>query len=122
MESQTHSEPLSMTMTMPAGENSSRKNHRLLIVDDDHDVRRALMEVSKTCGYECDQACSVPEALLYLEQQPYTCILTDLIMPEKSGLDPLRDVVCESSGCCRHPRRADRTTRRSASSPEEWCV
>ena len=42
-----------------------------MIVDDDHDVRRALMEVLAISGYECDQACSVPEALLYLEQQPY---------------------------------------------------
>src|SRR4030095_3970500 len=82
-----------MTMTVPAGEGSARANHRLLIVNDDHDVRRALMEVLITCGYECDQACSVPEALLYLEQQPYACILTDLVMPEKSGLDLLRDVV-----------------------------
>ncbi|HET6963050.1 MAG TPA: response regulator, partial [Terriglobia bacterium] len=78
---------------MPVGEGSTRANHRLLIVDDDHDVRRALMEVLAISGYECDQACSVPEALLYLEQQPYACILTDLIMPEKSGLDLLRDVV-----------------------------
>ena len=80
-------------MTVPAGQDSLREHHRLLIVDDDHDVRRALLEVLKTCGYECDQACSVPEALLYLEQQAYTCILTDLIMPERSGLDLLRDVV-----------------------------
>ena len=68
-------------------------NHRLLIVDDDQDVRRALREVLETSGYECDQACSVPEALLYLDQQPYTCILTDLIMPERSGLDLLQEVV-----------------------------
>src|SRR4026208_2519961 len=93
MESQTHSEPLSMAMTMPVGEGSAKANHRLLIVDDDHDVRRALMDVLVISGYECDQACSVPEALLYREQQPYACILTDLIMPEKSGLDLLRDVV-----------------------------
>lgn len=93
MESRTQSEPLSMTTTMPAGDKSSRENHRLLIVDDDHDVRRALMAILQTCGYECDQACSAAEALLYLEQQPYTCILTDLVMPEKSGFDLLRDVV-----------------------------
>jgi PAS domain S-box-containing protein len=93
MQSQTHSEPLRMPMSLPAGGDSSRGNHRLLIVDDDHDVRRALMEVLTISGYECDQASSVPEALLYLEQQTYACILTDLIMPEKSGLDLLRDVV-----------------------------
>ena len=51
------------------------------------------MEVLQTCGYKCDQACSVSEALIYLEQQPYTCVLTDLIMPEQSGLDLLQDVV-----------------------------
>src|SRR5499426_1984354 len=93
MQSQTRNEPAGITMTMPATDKPSRGDQRLLIVDDDQDVRRALMEVLQTSGFECDQACSVAEALLYLEQQAYTCILTDLIMPEKSGLDLLRDVV-----------------------------
>src|SRR5262245_4482526 len=93
MQSQTQNEPVGMTMTMPAADKPSRGDQRLLIVDDDQDVRRALMEVLQTSGFECDQACSVTEALLYLEQQAYTCILTDLIMPDKSGLDLLRDVV-----------------------------
>ncbi|MCI0420305.1 MAG: response regulator [Acidobacteria bacterium] len=93
MESPTQSEPLNMTMTMPASDDSAAETHRLLIVDDDHDVRRALVEVLRTGGYECDQAGSAAEALLYLQQQAYTCVLTDLIMPERSGLDLLRDIV-----------------------------
>lgn len=56
-------------------------------------VRRAIVEVLRTKGYACDQAGSVSEALLYLKNQPYSCVLTDLIMPEQSGLDLLRDVV-----------------------------
>jgi PAS domain S-box-containing protein len=67
--------------------------HRVLIVDDDDNVRKALLEILRRSGYECDQAVSAGEALLYLQQQSYTCVLTDLVMPDRSGLDLLREVV-----------------------------
>jgi PAS domain S-box-containing protein len=68
-------------------------SHRLLVVDDDYGVRKALVDVLAHCGYECDQAESVTEALLYLQKETYTCVLTDLVMPGGSGLDLLRDIV-----------------------------
>jgi PAS domain S-box-containing protein len=78
----------------PDGSNSGRPVylHRVLIVDDDPMTRRALVEILSGGGYECDQAESVEEALLYLRTQIYTCVLTDLIMPERSGLDLLQEV------------------------------
>ena len=66
--------------------------HRVLIVDDDPLTRRALLEILGNEGYDCDQAESVEEALLYLGTQTYTCVLTDLVMPERSGLDLLKEV------------------------------
>jgi PAS domain S-box-containing protein len=68
-------------------------SHRLLVVDDDPAVRQALSVVLSSCGYVCDQASSAHEALEYLKKQTYTCVLTDLIMPEKSGIELLRDIV-----------------------------
>jgi PAS domain S-box-containing protein len=68
-------------------------SHRLLVVDDDPAVRQALSVVLASCGYVCDQAGSAQEALDYLRKQSYTCVLTDLVMPEKSGIDLLRDIV-----------------------------
>ena len=68
-------------------------SHRLLVVDDDPAVRQALSVVLASCGYVCDQAGSAQEALNYLRNQSYTCVLTDLVMPEKSGIDLLQDIV-----------------------------
>ncbi len=66
--------------------------HRILIVDDDPITRRALVEILGANGFDCDQAESVEEALLYLRTQTYTCVLTDLVMPERTGLDLLQEV------------------------------
>jgi len=63
-----------------------------LVVDDDPITRRALVEILGANGFDCDQAESVEEALLYLKTQTYTCVLTDLVMPERSGLDLLQEV------------------------------
>ena len=60
-------------------------SHRLLVVDDDPAVRQALSIVLSSCGYICDQASSAHDALEHLKKQAYTCVLTDLVMPEKSG-------------------------------------
>jgi PAS domain S-box-containing protein len=68
-------------------------SHRLLVVDDDPAVRQALSVVLSSSGYICDQAASAIEALDHLKKQAYTCVLTDLVMPEKSGIDLLKDIV-----------------------------
>jgi PAS domain S-box-containing protein len=68
-------------------------SHRLLVVDDDPAVRQALSVVLSSCGYACDQAGSADEALEQLKKQAYTCVLTDLVMPEKSGIELLKDIV-----------------------------
>lgn len=79
--------------SLPKVEESFYHAHRLLVVDDDHAVRKAIADILAHSGYECDQASCAAEALLYLEKQTYTCVLTDLIMPEKSGMDLLREIT-----------------------------
>jgi PAS domain S-box-containing protein len=92
MESQVQNQSLDQPLTASMGSDFSRA-HRLLIVDDDSTVRKALVEVLRHSGYECDQAASADEAMVYLQQQSYTCVLTDLMMPERSGIELLRDIV-----------------------------
>jgi PAS domain S-box-containing protein len=79
--------------SLPQVEESFYRSHRLLVVDDDHAVRKAIADILAHCGYECDQASCAAEALLYLENQSYTCVLTDLVMPEKSGMELLREIT-----------------------------
>ena len=64
---------------------------RLLLVDDDEEACRLLAEVLQRESYDVVPALSADEALLKVEESgPFDAVLTDLRMPEKSGLDLLR--------------------------------
>jgi two-component system response regulator HydG len=73
-------------MSMP-----SAGHARLLLVDDDEAACRLLAEVLEREAYDVVAALSADEALLKVEEVgPFDAVLTDLRMPEKSGLDLLR--------------------------------
>jgi DNA-binding NtrC family response regulator len=65
----------------------------VLLVDDDEAACRLLAEVLERDGYRVAAALSVDEALAKLEREgPFDAVLTDLRMPERSGLDLLKIV------------------------------
>jgi DNA-binding NtrC family response regulator len=64
---------------------------RLLLVDDDEEACRLLAEVLEREAYVVVPALSADEALLKVDEVgPFDAVLTDLRMPDKSGLDLLR--------------------------------
>jgi DNA-binding NtrC family response regulator len=64
---------------------------RILLVDDDEAACRLLAEVLEREGYRVTSALSVDEALAKLDiDGPFDAVLTDLRMPERSGLDLVR--------------------------------
>ncbi len=65
---------------------------RLLIVDDEESIRRLCMTVGEALGFSCMEAQSGEAALAVLEDQPAHIILTDMIMPNMSGLEFLERV------------------------------
>ena len=65
---------------------------RLLIVDDEQSIRRLCMTVGEALGFACMEAESGESALSLLEEQPADMILTDMIMPNISGLEFLERV------------------------------
>ena len=60
---------------------------RLLIVDDEQSIRQLCMTVGEALGFVCMEADSGESALALLEEQPAHIILTDMVMPNMSGLD-----------------------------------
>jgi DNA-binding NtrC family response regulator len=62
----------------------------LLIVDDDDCVCRALSEVARDKGFTVALAASLKDAAIQVQRQTPDLILTDLLLPEGSGLDILR--------------------------------
>jgi DNA-binding NtrC family response regulator len=65
---------------------------RLLIVDDEQSIRRLCMTVGEALGFTCVEANSGETALALLEEQPAHMILTDMVMPNMSGLEFLEKV------------------------------
>jgi two-component system response regulator AtoC len=60
---------------------------RLLIVDDEQTIRKLCITVGEALGFICLEADSGESALALLEEQPVHMILSDMVMPQMSGLE-----------------------------------
>ena len=66
---------------------------RVLVVDDDADVREFLGTVLSKEGMRVSFAHDGQQALAHLEQKPVEVLFTDLCMPNKDGFTLLRDAL-----------------------------
>ena len=58
----------------------------ILIVDDEREIRELVSMILERAGHQVVQAQSAKEALGILERQSPDLLLTDIVMPEMSGL------------------------------------
>ena len=65
---------------------------RILVIDDEEDIRETLDALLSLEGYAVDLAPNGAEGLHRLESREYDLILLDLMMPDRSGMDVLRDI------------------------------
>ncbi|MCM3709807.1 response regulator transcription factor [Sporosarcina luteola] len=68
------------------------ENVRLLVVDDEDRIRRLLNMYLSREGFEIDEAVDGAEAIEKALANQYDCILLDLMMPEKDGLEVLQEL------------------------------
>ncbi|MFQ3611654.1 MAG: response regulator, partial [Fimbriimonadales bacterium] len=59
---------------------------RILIVDDEEDLRYVLSRQLRRDGYQIDTACDGDDAVEKMRQNEYAVILTDMKMPRRDGL------------------------------------
>lgn len=78
------------------GQAHSGHAQRILLVDDDEDMRSLLADVLSDEGYEVIQAANGAEALVLLHRETFAAILLDKRMPGLSGMDllPGLRVIC----------------------------
>jgi two-component system response regulator PilR (NtrC family) len=62
----------------------------LLVVDDEPDLRTLYELTLLREGYDLDTAGTVQEALLHLRERTYSAVITDMRLPDGTGLDVLR--------------------------------
>ena len=65
---------------------------RILVVDDDPQIRRVMRTTLDAKGYEVDEAGSGERALEMAQSQKYDLIILDINLPGKSGVETCRDV------------------------------
>lgn len=65
---------------------------RILVVEDDEDMRENLRRILQGAGHEVELARDGAEALAALQSLPFHLVITDLVMPKMSGLDLLKVV------------------------------
>ena len=65
---------------------------RILIIDDERDVRDSVKGVLDLAGYEAVTAENATDALEQLGRTPTDLVITDIIMPEKEGIETIRDI------------------------------
>ena len=71
----------------------SVRSPRVLVVDDEADLRELLELTLVKMGLDVDSAATVAEARALLARQPYQLVLTDMRLPDGLGLELVRDVA-----------------------------
>ncbi|WP_075793308.1 sigma-54-dependent transcriptional regulator [Massilia putida] len=66
---------------------------RILVVDDEPDLRELLEITLLKMGLDVDSAATVREARALLGQKPYALVLTDMRLPDGLGLELVREVA-----------------------------
>lgn len=62
---------------------------RVLIADDDLAVRMMLRQILEEAGHEVAEARNGQEAIRLYRQSPAELLITDIVMPEKDGLETI---------------------------------
>ena len=65
---------------------------RILIIDDDHHILLMVKKMLERAGFEVDLASNGNEGLELFKKTPVDLVITDIIMPEKEGLETIREM------------------------------
>ena len=75
---------------MAVNDISQSKIHRILLAEDDESMRRFLVKALERAGYEVVSYGNGSEAYQRLKKEPFTLLLTDIVMPEMDGIELAR--------------------------------
>ena len=65
---------------------------RILVVDDDRRLASTLVDILRVKGHQAEAAYSGPEAQDTLKQEQFDCVLSDIRIPEMSGVELQRAI------------------------------
>jgi DNA-binding response OmpR family regulator len=65
---------------------------KILVIDDDEQMRNMLRRMLMQAGYEVIDAVDGSEGIRLFRQQPSDLVITDIFMPGKEGLQVIREL------------------------------
>lgn len=71
-------------------ETSSAINSKILLAEDDQDMRRFLSKALRNAGYDVASFDNGVAAYQRLREEPFELLLTDIMMPEMDGIELAR--------------------------------
>ena len=71
---------------------------KILVIDDEEDIRDALQIILEGAGHEVMVASDGNEGIELQRSEPADLIITDIIMPEKDGVNTIRKIRQEFPG------------------------
>lgn len=88
-----------MTQPHPHSSDSGQKAvmQNILVIDDDKLMCLALAKILISAGYNVVQASDGEEGLKLYRSQDFDLVITDLIMPDKEGIQIIRELRKENS-------------------------
>ncbi|MCD4768937.1 MAG: response regulator [Bacteroidales bacterium] len=66
--------------------------HKILVIDDEREILLMLKKMLERAGYLVDLALNGKEGMELLENDNFSLIITDIIMPEKEGLEIILEI------------------------------
>ena len=63
----------------------------ILVIDDDIDLRVIMQEALQAEGYEVSVAADGAQGIALQREQPASLLITDIFMPNKEGIETIRD-------------------------------
>ncbi len=66
---------------------------RILLIDDDEQLRRMLRHALERSGYAVVEAQNGVEGLRLFKESPVDLVITDILMPEKEGLETIVELL-----------------------------
>src|SRR4051812_47749564 len=81
-----------MSGANPVEPRDKRRMTRILVVEDNENLRRGLKELLEQEGFEVSEANTGASALTCLQAQPHDLIVLDLMLPDFGGERVLREV------------------------------
>jgi two-component system, OmpR family, KDP operon response regulator KdpE len=75
----------------------TKNRARILVVDDDSQIRRVMRTTLDAQGYEVDEAGSGERAIELLHSAKYDLVLLDINLPGKTGIETCKEIRTDAS-------------------------